>query len=82
MDYIKDGILITVEKDREYKTTEARRRAVRRYEQYNDRINTIFPGGTKARMKELGIEHPSAFVKQAVLERLDAMERDSRKEEL
>ena len=43
----------------ELKTTEAQRKAVREYEKKNDRINIIFPAGTKEKMKKLGIEKPN-----------------------
>lgn len=61
--------------DKELKTTEAQRRAVRTYEKSNDRINVIFPSGTKDKMKELGIKKPSSFVKEVVLEELKKMEK-------
>jgi hypothetical protein len=59
------------------RTSEAQRKAVREYEKRNDRINIIFPGGTKKRMKELGIEKPNTFIKEAVSAELDRMEKYS-----
>lgn len=60
--------------ERELKTSEAQRKAVREYEKKNDRINVIFPAGTKDRMKTLGIKNPSAFIKKAVEKELSTME--------
>ena len=57
------------------KTTEAQRKAVREYEKRNDRINIIFPRGTKDRMKQLGIEKPNTFIKEIVSAELDRMEK-------
>lgn len=57
------------------KTTEAQRRAVSEYEKRNDRINVIFPGGTRAKMKELGIDRPNTFIKEVVAAELARMEK-------
>lgn len=57
------------------KTTEAQRKAVREYEKRNDRINVIFPEGTRERMKQLGIDKPSTFIKEIVSSELDRMEK-------
>lgn len=57
------------------RTSEAQRKAVREYEKRNDRINVIFPEGTKRRMKELGIEKPNTFIKEVVAAELDRMEK-------
>lgn len=59
----------------ELKTTEAQRKAVREYEKNNDRINVIFPKGTKDRMKQLGIEKPNTFIKEVIAAELDRMEK-------
>ena len=59
----------------ELKTTEAQRKAVREYEKKNDRINVIFPAGTKDKMKELGIEKPNTFIKEVVAAELERMEK-------
>ena len=56
-------------------TSEAQRKAVRDYEKRNDRINIIFPSGTKTRMKQLGIEKPNTFIKEVVAAELDRMEK-------
>ena len=50
----------------ELKTSEEHRKAVRKYEKKNDRINVIFPAGTRDRMKNVGIKVPSAFIKEVV----------------
>lgn len=57
------------------KTTEAQRKAVRTYEKKNDRINIVFPQGTKKRMEKLGIEKPNTFIKEVVSAELDRMEK-------
>ena len=59
----------------ELKTTEAQRKAVREYEKKNDRINIIFPAGTKEKMKKLGIEKPNTFIKEVIAEELERMEK-------
>jgi hypothetical protein len=59
----------------ELKTTEAQRKAVREYERKNDRINIIFPAGTKDKMKKLGIEKPNTFIKEVVAAELERMEK-------
>ena len=62
-------------KSESLKTTESQRKAVREYEKRNDRINIIFPSGTKERMKQLGIEKPNTFIKEVVAAELDKMEK-------
>lgn len=59
----------------ELKTTEAQRKAVREYEKKNDRINIIFPAGTKEKMKKLGIEKPNTFIKEVIAAELARMEK-------
>lgn len=59
----------------ELKTTEAQRKAVKEYENRNDRINVIFPAGTRDKMKRLGIEKPSTFIKEVVAAELERMEK-------
>lgn len=59
----------------EPKTPQAQRDAVRRYEKNNDRINVIFPAGTRAKMVELGIDRPGAFIKEVVAAELARMEK-------
>ena len=58
------------------KTTEAQRKAVRDYEKRNDRINIVFPAGTKERIKALNIEKtPSAFIRDTITAKLDELEK-------
>lgn len=59
----------------ELKTTAAQRKAVREYEKKNDRINVIFPAGTRDKMERLGIEKPGAFVKEVVAAELERIEK-------
>lgn len=59
----------------ERKTTEAQRKAVREYEKRNDRLNIVFPAGTKERMEKLGIKSKGAFVKEVVEKELSSMEK-------
>lgn len=59
----------------ELKTTEAQRKAVREYEKKNDRINVIFPAGTRKRMESVGVKNPSTFIKEVVAAELDRMEK-------
>jgi len=62
--------------DQEKKTTEAQRRAVREYEKKNDRINIIFPAGTKERIDALNLnKSTTAFIKETVLNELDKLEK-------
>ncbi len=59
----------------ENKTSIAQLKAVREYEKRNDRINVVFPSGTRDKMKEFGIEHPSSFIKEVVAAELERMEK-------
>lgn len=61
--------------EKELKTTEAQRKAVREYEKKNDRINVIFPAGTREKMTKLGIEKPGTFIKEVVAAELERMEK-------
>lgn len=55
---------------------EARRRAVRKYENNNYRLNIVFPAGTKERIENLKIEKTaSAFIRDTVLAKLDELEK-------
>lgn len=60
------------------KTKESQLKAIRRYEQNNDRINIVFPAGTKERIRKVikGRSYTSvaAFIKEAVLLSLDIEE--------
>ena len=57
------------------KTTEALRKATREYEKRNDRINVVFPAGTRERMEKLGIKSMGAFIKEAVEKELQSLEK-------
>ena len=57
------------------KTTEAQRKAVREYEKKNDRINVIFPAGTRDKTEQLGISKPGTFIKEVVAAELERMEK-------
>ena len=55
---------------------EARRKAVRKYESNNYRLNIVFPAGTKERIEKLGINKTaSAFIRDTVLAKLDELEK-------
>ena len=58
------------------KTSETQRKAVRKYEQNNYRLNLVFPKGTKERIEALGLEKSnSAFIRDTVLNKLDELEK-------
>lgn len=59
----------------ENKTSEAQIKATREYEKRNDRINVVFPAGTRSRMEKLGIKSMGAFIKEAVEKELQSMEK-------
>ena len=60
----------------ERKTTEAQRKAVREYEKRNDRLNIVFPAGTKDRIEALNLNKSvSAFIRDTITAKLDELER-------
>ena len=60
----------------EHKTTEAQRKAVREYEKRNDRLNIVFPAGTKERIESLNLNKSvSAFIRDTITAKLDELER-------
>ena len=63
----------------ENKTSAAQLRASRAYEKRNDRINIVFPAGTRERMDRLGIEKPGAFIKEVIASELEKMEKYQKK---
>lgn len=63
----------------ENKTSTAQLRASRAYEKRNDRINIVFPAGTRERMDRLGIEKPGTFIKEVIAAELEKMEKYQRK---
>ncbi len=57
-------------------TTEAQKRAVRKYENNNYRLNIVFPRGTKERIEKLDLgKSNSAFIRDVVLSELDRLEK-------
>jgi len=56
------------------KTSEAQIRASRKYIENNDRVNIIFPKGTKERITELGF-NPTSFIRETILNELEKLER-------
>ena len=60
----------------EHKTTEAQRKAVREYEKRNDRLNIVFPAGTKERIEALNLNKTvSAFIRDTITAKLDELEK-------
>ena len=58
------------------KTSDAHRKAVRNYERNNDRLNIVFPAGTKERIERLNLNKTnSAFIRDAVLNKLEELEK-------
>lgn len=56
--------------------TEAQKRAVRKYENNNYRLNIVFPKGTKERIEGLGLgKSNSAFIRDVVLSELNRLEK-------
>lgn len=62
--------------NRELKTTDAQRKAIREYEKRNYRLNIVFPDGTKERIEALNLNKTnSAFIRDTVLSKLDELEK-------
>lgn len=62
--------------DNTLKTTEAHRKAVRKYEKNNWRLNIVFPYGTKERIEALKLNKSNtAFVRDTILSKLDELEK-------
>lgn len=56
--------------------TEAQKRAIRKYENNNYRLNIVFPKGTKERIEKLGLSKSnSAFIRDVVLSELSRLEK-------
>ena len=56
--------------------TEAQKKAVRKYENNNYRLNIVFPKGTKERIENLDLgKSNSAFIRDVVLSELDRLEK-------
>ena len=63
-------------KHMERKTTEAQRKAIREYEKRNDRMNIVFPAGTKDRIEALNLNKSvSAFIRDTITAKLDELEK-------
>lgn len=58
----------------EYKTSEAQRKASRKFKDNNDRFDIILPSGTRERIEILGFK-PSAFARSVILSELEKMEK-------
>lgn len=61
--------------EKQRKTKETQLKASRAYEARNDRINVVFPAGTRDRIKALGVDSVGGFIKEAVSEKLDSLEK-------
>lgn len=62
--------------EKELRTTEAQRKAIREYEKRNYRLNIVFPAGTRERIEALGINKSNtAFIRDTVLAKLDELEK-------
>lgn len=60
----------------ELKTSQSQRKAVRRYENNNYRLNIVFPRGTKERIEALNLNKTnSAFIRDTILSKLDELEK-------
>lgn len=65
----------------ELKTTEAQRKAVRKYEKENYRMNIVFPKGTKERIEALKLDKTnSAFIRDTIINKLNELEQQRRLE--
>ena len=62
--------------NKELKTTDSQRKAVREYEKRNYRLNIVFPDGTKERIEALNLNKTnSAFIRDTVLSKLVELEK-------
>lgn len=59
----------------EHKTTEAKRKAIYKYDDKFERINCRLAKGTKERIKKLGYKSTNDFIKLSVMERLEKEEK-------
>jgi predicted DNA-binding protein len=60
----------------ELKTSQSQRKAVRKYENNNYRLNIVFPRGTKERIEALNLNKTnSAFIRDTILSKLDELEK-------
>lgn len=64
----------------ELKTTEAQRKAIRKYEKENYRLNIVFPKGTKERIEALNLgKTNSAFIRDTIINKLNELEQEQQK---
>lgn len=74
--YKAQNIIIVENKEREVwrmerKTTEAKRRAIYKYDDKFERVNCRFVKGTRERIEKLGYKSANDFIKLAVAEKLE-----------
>lgn len=62
----------------EKKTSKAMRKAINKYDSKFERVNCRFPDGTKNRIIKAGYKSINQFIIQAVLEKLDGIEKLTR----
>nr|DAW61186.1 MAG TPA: antitoxin [Caudoviricetes sp.] len=55
----------------EHKTSEAKRRAIYKYDDKFERVNCRFAVGTKERIQKAGYKSVNDFIKLAVMEKLE-----------
>lgn len=58
----------------EHKTSEAKRKAIYKYDDKFERINCRFESGTKERVEKLGYSSMNNFIKLAVAEKIEREE--------
>ena len=64
----------------ELKTTEAQRKAIRKYEKENYRLNIVFPKGIKERIEALNLgKTNSAFIRDTIINKLNELEQEQQK---
>lgn len=59
----------------EHKTSDAKRKAVYKYDDKFERVNCRFAKGTKDRINKLGYKSVNDFIKLSVMERLEKEEK-------
>ena len=60
----------------ELKTSEAKRKAIYKYDDKFERVNCRFVKGTKERITKLGYKSVNDFIKLSVMERLEKEEKN------
>ncbi len=61
--------------EKKYRTTEAQRKAIYKYDDTFERVNCRFEKGTKKRIKKAGYSSINNFIKLAVAEKLEREEK-------